>query len=478
MFFVGPKLPDPFVSTDGPIFAGDQQREDPASPTNGPSPGANLGSIAADGKLGGLAERRTSRSQSIREYLQVHVLTSRADFRLSKLKEKLQAERFILKCHLRAFFRRLETAAGLRKVGNGPDRKTINTLIENLKLNHDAKVITVSILTKSGATQRLVDVILRNDVAVTEELLRDINKSYWVYERVSRQQSHIKVTANVMEARGEEIPVMDEIERLRAPEGSGQAAPHQGSVYNPKLEPERTFFTQMQDNGFIPAKMVRVKLLHYLICRMVGLGGFERPADDGQPPPVGDLPAWQDRGDVCRAYHSPSSEKFVFPSATTACATAQVHIHPWVLLSVKKTKHAFSPRQLWEFMPIDLFMQIVGTCMKFEGIKELCGQSKMMCQIPEEKQQEVIDSKSRKRLSELLDILCRMNIIESIVAASTSCLGLQECSRFVAHEKGDEASCFAVNGGWFILSTLHAVVCVRILVARKKASMSHPNLIQ
>ncbi|CAD7696952.1 unnamed protein product [Ostreobium quekettii] len=392
---------------------------DTAHPANASLLEENLGPEAGPGN---------KETDALKRYLQLHVLTKRSDFRFRKLMDKLQADGFVFKFCLKSFFRDVETAEGFKKVGHGPDRRTLNALIKRLVTTAGAKTINVSLLTKE-ATEKLVEVILPGDVQVTEELLKEIRDSYLSCGSELRKKSHVKLKAKAMQALGEKIPVMDKIERL-IPDPKDQNwnlnAKDKGICDRPNAS--KSF------NGFIWAKMVRAKLLHYLICRMVGLGGFQRCIDDESPPPSVAFPAWKEEQDA--EWNSLTQGQVGFSTASVR-ETASVHVQRHAfMLSTNSSKYSFTPRQLWDFMPIDLFLQIVGTSVDSGRIEELCGQSKTMSDFPEEKLREIIDDNSRTRMSRLLDILCRMDLIESAVTASTSCMGLHECSRFFAHDKG------------------------------------------
>ena len=59
-----------------------------------------------------------------------------------------------------------------------------------------------------------------------------------------------------------------------------------------------------------------------------------------------------------------------------------------------------------------------------------------MDQVPPEELELLVDRLSRNRLADLLDLLCRLKLIEGSVAANASGAGLLESSRFVAQDTG------------------------------------------
>ncbi|GMH32860.1 hypothetical protein BSKO_00694 [Bryopsis sp. KO-2023] len=371
-------------------------------------------------------------TQSVRRFLCSRIIGSHTDFRTERLVEKLNVDKFIIQSHVKAYIRDLELSLGYNVQVTGPERKTVTRLVEKVVRLTGAKKVTVSVLSKRGGAAKLMDVIVHPAVVLNEALLKEIREVNCNFEKVIRQRAHIKCWAQSRQALGEEIPVMDKITRL-FPDRPKHGKKTKRVV---PIEGEGDAFAQMHDNGFITAKMIRAKLLHYLICRMVGLGGFQPSPDLLVDKKQHQLPAWTDPKYKLPTNGDENSEKFIFASHHTYKETADVHIGVNIVVTDVEKGFKFTPRHLWDFMPMELFLQIVGTTKKLEGLDQLCNQYQTMSELPEERQKEVIDSSSRGRLSDLLDILCRMGLIESIVAASTSCVGLHKCSKFAVSKTG------------------------------------------
>ena len=85
-------------------------------------------------------------------------------------------------------------------------------------------------------------------------------------KRAERHQAgNIKGRAAKLRAQGMDLPVMDGVVPKGPP--SGQPETPQGTInfarYNKDME-------MLTSNGFFRARMVRVRLLHYFVCRLVG----------------------------------------------------------------------------------------------------------------------------------------------------------------------------------------------------------------
>lgn len=365
-------------------------------------------------------------------YLHAHVMQSRADFRYDRLLEKLNSEKFIIRGHVRSYLHKLEVAAGYANSQLGPERRTINQLMDRLVSTTDATKMTVSMVTKTGVDTRQMDVLIHSDIEVDQQFLKEIRSAHWDFETVSRQQSHVRSSANVLLQHGNSIPVMDEIERLLPVPASYGFKDNPGRRGNQEVSEGNI---KKHDNGFISAKMTRVKLLHYLICRMVGLGGFDASSILLEDEGIDEEP-WVNRSSATKPVLVGSEQMTNALSTHEEKDTAMVHTRPTVLMSDTSNEFKFSPRNLWDFMPLELFMQIVGCSLEIADLPQLCRKYRALSEMPEEKQKEVIDENARLRLSELLDILCRMGLIDSIVAASVSPIGLHNCSKFIAGSRG------------------------------------------
>ncbi len=91
-------------------------------------------------------------------------------------------------------------------------------------------------------------------------------KEYTHQKRAERhQKGNIKGRAAKLREQGVDLPVMDGVVPKGGP--SGRPKMTRGTNNFERYNKEMDVLTA---NGFIRARMVRVRLLHYLVCRLVG----------------------------------------------------------------------------------------------------------------------------------------------------------------------------------------------------------------
>ncbi|XP_074286289.1 uncharacterized protein LOC141611611 isoform X2 [Silene latifolia] len=122
----------------------------------------------------------------------------------------------------------------------------------------------------------------------------------------------------------------------------------------------------MRANGFVLAKMVRTKLLHCFL--------------------------WD----------------FVNNSAT--CIDIPNNPHSSCLL--------FSLDSAIKAMPLELFLQVVGSALKWEDMTEKCKDGLLLSDFPDEEYKSLMDTRATGRLSWLLDILRRLKLIKLVADES------------------------------------------------------------
>lgn len=365
-------------------------------------------------------------AQESNELLYARAVMSRGDFRYKCLLKKIRSEKFILRNHVRSYLRDLELAAGYTNNKNGPERRCIIQLMDRLEKSIGAKRVVVTFPSKSTGAPRDLEVLVAPNIECTEGLLKEIREANTVLDRTSRQSQRASkvqeasVTLNVQRI----LPVHSQESKIRPKRSvaSEQIYGHQ----------------RLLDNGFIRSKMIRTKLLHYLICRMVGLGGFAPYA-----PLVSDD---SDRsGDVSGSHHISTNtphmqDSFVekdncHPGDTEDLVPGSETL---AIVSERSEKYIFTIEQLWKFMPIELFVQIVGTKVAVGELQELCHHYETLGDLSEEQWNLLMDETSASRLLDLIDILCRMELVDSVVAATNLGTELTDCSKFVIRKKGTQ----------------------------------------
>lgn len=369
--------------------------------------------------------------------LYARTVMNRGEFRYQCLLKKIRNEKFILRNHVRGYLRDLELAAGYTNNRNGPERRCIIQLMNRLEKSIGAKRVMVSFPSKSTGAPRDVEVLVGPDIECTEDLLKEIRESNMFLDRTSRQS---QIAYSRQKAR--EAPVTVNVQRLLPDHSQGSDRPLKRYITSEQIHGHH----RLLDNGFIPSKMIRTKLLHYLICRMVGLGGFE---------PASALTAFNGSGaphsSAC-ADVAPTQDTFTENAACHQKATEDARPHPgnMIILSEASEDFMFTLEQLWNFMPLELFVQVVGTKVGVNGLEELCSQHQTLGDLPEDQKNLLFDETSTSRLSDLLGILCRMELVDSVVAASNLDAELTNCSQFVVFKTGVLSShCSATHGYGF-----------------------------
>eukprot|EP00210_Caulerpa_lentillifera_P001498 g1436.t1 len=376
--------------------------------------------------------------KKMRDYLFSNIISSRSDFRYKQLLEKIRQDGFILKGNIGNFFKDQELAHGVNSEGKSPDRKTIERVIHRLIGDQKIKKIKVSVLPKSGGEPKQVDVLIRNDLVITNELIQKIRQANRIFSTACRQRGHVRVLSQIQEAKGQPIPIIKNLTRLPPCNYKPPAV---------KTTAQGQSCHQVHRNGYIQAKMVRVKLLHNLICRLVGLAGFQ---------PMLNAPVSGHKGSGFPRFVDPhfieksepisgaitgvpesSSKSYRFAKRMNEShITDPIDSESSSLICDNlTTTYLFTPRQLWDSMPTDLYLQIVGSNKNCDELISQSGSKLRMDQVPVEKQVLLVDKGSRNRLAELLELLCRMKLLENTIGGGSG-PGLMEYSQFVVYTTG------------------------------------------
>ncbi|XP_035815188.1 uncharacterized protein [Zea mays] len=134
-------------------------------------------------------------------------------------------------------------------------------------------------------------------------------------------------------------------------------------VYKPLL------LEAMYANGFIGAKMIRAKLFHKFLWAYVN-----------------SLPNW------CNAF---------------GCTKAGQYDK-----SLNQSCLLFSMEAAMKEMPLELFLQIVGSAKKIDNMITLCRLGKTLSEIPTEEYNQILDTHANGRLSRLVNILDKLKLVQ------------------------------------------------------------------
>ncbi|KAL3824487.1 hypothetical protein ACJIZ3_020516 [Penstemon smallii] len=287
-----------------------------------------------------------------RSYLRYPCLTmvATSSQREQQILKMLQEDKFLIKPELH---RRLESLE--REKNTLMDRKTLDHSLEKLQKEEHCICIDVSVpvVTNCGRSRTTL-VVLHPSVSITEELMKQIHDKMRNFDIQVRRQSCTRQT------RGQSVTILDNVQRIR------------NSV---RLDVQSERAEVMRANGFVPAKMVRAKLLH------IYLWGW-----------VSSSPG---RDDALLSNHASELN-----SPHSNCKLFELDV------AIKS-------------MPFELFLQVVGSAQKFEDMAEKCSSGLRLSDllsIPEYSC--LMDTRASGRLSWLIDILLRLKLIRLVSKGS------------------------------------------------------------
>lgn len=145
------------------------------------------------------------------------------------------------------------------------DRKTLTRLLQKLQREGRVKCIVLSMpgLTNCGRS-RQSEVVLLPEVQVGPDLLSKVHDRIRQFDMINRGYGSSKVKADAST-----VPVLMSVKQI-----------HRGGKrkFLPAAETEAEKARTLSENGFVPAKMVRVRMLHTFLWSYVN--GISEYADD------------------------------------------------------------------------------------------------------------------------------------------------------------------------------------------------------
>ncbi|XP_059645446.1 uncharacterized protein LOC132287005 isoform X2 [Cornus florida] len=232
------------------------------------------------------------------------------------------------------------------------DRRTLDRTLNKLQQEGHCKCIGVSVpvITNCGR-RRTTDVVLHPSIHYdSPEVLSQLHDRMRSFEMEVRSQGSSRLKKD------QSIPVLEGVQRIPK---------------NEKLDVQAERSEAMRANGFVLAKMVRTKLLHTF------LWGY-----------LSSSPGWTDaltsgkRGYDLKNSHS-TCELFALDAAIKA-------------------------------MPLELFLQVVGSTQKYEDMIEKCRIGLRLSDLPEQEYKCLMDAQATCRLSWIIDILRRLKLIRLV----------------------------------------------------------------
>eukprot|EP01018_Ginkgo_biloba_P011372 Gb_30476 [translate_table: standard] len=267
--------------------------------------------------------------------------------REQRILERLQVDKFILRVELYRWLEDLEKGKSTTM-----DRKTLTRALQRLQNEGHCKSILVSVpvVTNCGRN-RTTEVVLHPSVEVGPELMGQIHERLRNFDMQSRGQGLARLKND------ECVPILTGVKRT------------------PNTEPsdfQMVRAESMRANGFIPAKMVRVKLLHQF------LWGY-----------VSSLPDWN--------------------------AALSSGKHGYDIKNPHSTCKLFALDTAIKAMPLELFLQVIGSVKKIGDLAESCRHGVCLCDLPEQEFRSLMDTHATGRLSWLVDVIRRLKLLRLVM---------------------------------------------------------------
>lgn len=228
------------------------------------------------------------------------------------------------------------------------DRKTIDRILNKLQQQGHCKCMLINspVITNFGRS-RITQVVLHPSIqSLSPELLAEIHDRHRSFEMQSRGQGSSRLKNDGL------VPVLKGVQRIQNPVGSDVRAVRSES---------------MRANGFVLAKMVRAKLLHCFL--------------------------WD----------------YLFSAAGSNDALSSGK-HVYEMNSLQTNSKLFSLEAAIKAMPVELFLQVVGTTQKFDDMIEKCKRGLLLSDIPAEEYKQLMDTHATGRISLVIDILQRLKV--------------------------------------------------------------------
>ncbi|XP_057737936.1 uncharacterized protein LOC130955151 [Arachis stenosperma] len=253
---------------------------------------------------------------------------------------------------LRSEMSRWLTSLEKSKYKSQVDRKTIDRILNKLQEHGLCKCITVHspVVTEYSKTKDCI-VVVHPSINLTPELFDAIQ------DRVRSFDMELRSKSMSHKKDDESIPVMEDIQKTKS-----HVAPDSGAS---KAD-------VMRANGFVLAKMIRAKLLHtFLWDYLHGSASHDDPL---------------------------SNEKCIYELNNNPHSSSKL----------------FSLETVIKAIPVELFLQVVGSTQKFEEMIEKCKMGIRLSDISTRDYNCLMDTNATGRLSKVIDILRRLKLIRIV----------------------------------------------------------------
>ncbi|CAN6481737.1 unnamed protein product [Victoria cruziana] len=266
--------------------------------------------------------------------------------REQRILERLKEEKFLIISELHRWLEDVEEKPTMLA------RKTLLRVVVKLEEEGRCKYISVSMpaVTNCGHS-RVTDVILHPSVDMKQpDLLVKIHERLRSFDMETRGQGVAR------SKKEKSVPILTDVKRSQFPASSDSPV---------------ALLESMHANGYVPAKMVRVKLFHTF------LWGY-----------ITSLPDWKSNDALGGDDSAPNnSQSSVFLFCLHAATKA---------------------------MPVELFLQVIGSTKRFDELVESCKYRLCLSELPIEEFKSLMTAQATARLSNLVDILRRLRLLRLV----------------------------------------------------------------
>lgn len=250
--------------------------------------------------------------------------------------------------------RRLEIENLEKEKSSMMDRRTLARSLNKLQKEGRCRCIPIHMPAISNCSaSRTIEVVLHPSISnLSDEVVGQIQERHRLFEIQLRRQCYSRMK------KGQSTPVLDSVQRIQTSVHSDTQAE--------QAEARRA-------NGYVLAKMVRTKLLHIFLWNYLS-GSY----------------GWNDPLSIEKNGHN--------------------------MRNPHSTRKMFGLDAAIKAMPLELFLQVVGSAQKFENLIEKCRVGLRLSDLPVEEYRSLMDTQATGRLSRLIDILLRLKLIRLVRA--------------------------------------------------------------
>ncbi|PWA82944.1 B-block binding subunit of TFIIIC [Artemisia annua] len=272
--------------------------------------------------------------------------TSVSSLREQRILEKLQKDKVLIRAELMGMLESLENQ------DTKMDKKTLERSLNKLQKDGHCKCINFAFPSATNYGRiRAIDVVLHPSVIKAEDLSDRVHEKLRTFEKQTRNQNYRKFK----DSKSGSAPVLTNVERIHT---------------NVKDVIQAKTAEAMKNNGFVLAKMVRVKLLH------VFLWGYLTKS-----------PGWDD------AILGKDGYEHKNPHSTCKFFELDAAI---------------------KAMPLELFLQVAGSSETLESMVEKCKEGLCLSDLPKNEYRSLMGTRVTGLISSLIDILRRLKLIRLI----------------------------------------------------------------